>query len=123
MIGNLIVNFFSGAQYTRAPPRRCLIAALIVLLLVIFRKSLEVEDPYRAATSRSSRARRPGTALVLGLGQPIYFFLFAPIAVLVAFSFNANKYGTFPFTGWTLDWYRQVFGDYQIKDAPTPRSR
>jgi ABC-type spermidine/putrescine transport system permease subunit II len=47
----------------------------------------------------------------------IYLFLFAPIAVLVAFSFNANKYGTFPFTGWTLDWYRQVFGDYQIKDA------
>jgi spermidine/putrescine transport system permease protein len=47
----------------------------------------------------------------------IYFFLFAPIAVLVAFSFNANQYGTFPFTGWTLDWYREVFGDYQIKDA------
>jgi spermidine/putrescine transport system permease protein len=47
----------------------------------------------------------------------IYLFLFAPIAVLVAFSFNANKYGTFPFTGWTLDWYREVFGDYQIKDA------
>jgi spermidine/putrescine transport system permease protein len=47
----------------------------------------------------------------------IYLFLFAPIAVLVAFSFNANQYGTFPFTGLTLDWYRQVFGDYQIKDA------
>jgi spermidine/putrescine transport system permease protein len=49
----------------------------------------------------------------------IYVFLFAPIVLLVAFSFNANKYGTFPFTGWTLDWYRQVFGDYQIKDALT----
>ena len=47
----------------------------------------------------------------------IYLFLFAPIAVLVAFSFNANEYGTFPFTGWTMDWYRQVFADYQIKDA------
>jgi ABC-type spermidine/putrescine transport system permease subunit II len=47
----------------------------------------------------------------------VYLFLFAPIALLVAFSFNANKYGTFPFTGWTLNWYRDVFGDYQIKDA------
>lgn len=47
----------------------------------------------------------------------IYVFLFGPIVLLVAFSFNANKYGTFPFTGWTLGWYRQVFGDYQIKDA------
>jgi spermidine/putrescine transport system permease protein len=49
----------------------------------------------------------------------IYVFLFAPIVLLVAFSFNANKYGTFPFTGWTTKWYGQVFGDYQIKDALT----
>jgi spermidine/putrescine transport system permease protein len=49
----------------------------------------------------------------------IYVFLFAPIVLLVLFSFNANKYGTFPFTGWTLHWYSQVFGNYQIKDALT----
>jgi spermidine/putrescine transport system permease protein len=49
----------------------------------------------------------------------IYVFLFAPIALLVAFSFNANKYGTFPFTGWTTSWYSQVFSDYQIRDALT----
>src|SRR5262245_45094662 len=47
----------------------------------------------------------------------VYVFLFAPIVLLVLFSFNANKYGTFPFTGWTTAWYGQVFGDYQIKDA------
>lgn len=53
----------------------------------------------------------------------IYVFLFGPIVLLVAFSFNANKYGTFPFTGWTLGWYRQVFNDYQIKDALTTTIR
>jgi spermidine/putrescine transport system permease protein len=47
----------------------------------------------------------------------VYVFLFAPILVLVAFSFNANRYGTFPFTGWTMHWYGQVFHDYQIRDA------
>src|SRR3954471_13906017 len=47
----------------------------------------------------------------------IYVFLFAPIVLLVVFSFNANRYGTFPFTGWTTSWYGQVFSDYQIKDA------
>ena len=47
----------------------------------------------------------------------VYVFLFAPILLLIAFSFNANKYGTFPFTGWTLHWYGQVYGDYQIRDA------
>ena len=48
MIGNLVVNFFSGAQYTRGAAASLLIAALIVLLLVAFRRSLEVEDPYAA---------------------------------------------------------------------------
>ena len=47
----------------------------------------------------------------------VYIFLFAPIVLLVLFSFNANEYGTFPFTGWTTDWYGQVFHDYQIRDA------
>ena len=48
MIGNLIVNFFTGAQYTRGAAAALLIAALIVVLLLAFRKSLRVEDPYRA---------------------------------------------------------------------------
>jgi spermidine/putrescine transport system permease protein len=48
MIGNLIVNFFTGAQYTRGAAAALLIAALIVVLLVVFRRSLEVEDAYRA---------------------------------------------------------------------------
>src|ERR1700747_3664603 len=47
----------------------------------------------------------------------IYVFLFAPIVLLVLFSFNANRYGTFPITGWTLTWYRQAFNDYQVHDA------
>ena len=48
MIGNLIVNFFTGAQYTRGAAASLLIAALIVVLLFVFRRSLEVEDAYRA---------------------------------------------------------------------------
>ena len=46
----------------------------------------------------------------------IYFFLFAPIILLVLFSFNANQYGTLPITGWTLHWYHQVFSDFQIQE-------
>jgi spermidine/putrescine transport system permease protein len=65
----------------------------------------------------------PRAGLVRGLlggwAALIYVFLFGPIILLVAFSFNANQYGTFPFTGWTTHWYGQVFGNYQIKDALT----
>ncbi len=46
MIGNLIVNFFSGAQYTRGAAASLLIAVLIIVLLVLFRRSLEIKDPY-----------------------------------------------------------------------------
>jgi ABC-type spermidine/putrescine transport system permease subunit II len=47
----------------------------------------------------------------------IYFFLFAPIILLILFSFNANQFGTLPITGWTLHWYKTAFSDYQIQDA------
>ena len=53
----------------------------------------------------------------------VYVFLFAPIVLLVVFSFNANRYGTFPITGWTTKWYGQVFHDYQIRDALTTTIR
>ncbi|MGZ4170724.1 MAG: ABC transporter permease, partial [Solirubrobacteraceae bacterium] len=47
----------------------------------------------------------------------IYVFLFAPIILLILFSFNANQYGTLPITGWTLHWYHTAFSDFQIQDA------
>jgi ABC-type spermidine/putrescine transport system permease subunit I len=46
MIGNLIVNFFQGAEYTRGAAASILIAAMIVALLVLFRRSIDVEDVY-----------------------------------------------------------------------------
>jgi ABC-type spermidine/putrescine transport system permease subunit II len=64
----------------------------------------------------SGRAR-VARGLLGGYAGAIYVFLFAPIVLLVLFSFNANRYGTFPITGWTLTWYRQAFSDYQVHDA------
>ena len=50
--------------------------------------------------SPGARAAR----VALGLyGALIYVFLFGPIVLLVLFSFNANRYGSFPITGWTLE--------------------
>lgn len=47
----------------------------------------------------------------------IYFFLFAPIILLVMFSFNANQYGTLPITGWTTHWYSVAYHDPLVQDA------
>jgi spermidine/putrescine transport system permease protein len=67
-----------------------------------------------AVLSRRGRVARAGLSVY---AIAIYLFLFAPIALLVLFSFNANRYGTFPITGWTLKWYRSAVSDYQIHDA------
>jgi spermidine/putrescine transport system permease protein len=66
-----------------------------------------------------SRHARLARAIFNTWAVLVYVFLFAPITLLVLFSFNANKYGTFPFTGWTTHWYGQVYSDYQIRDALT----
>ena len=64
----------------------------------------------------STRAR-VGRLGLAAYGAFVYVFLFAPIVLLVLFSFNANRYGTFPVTAWTLKWYRDAIGNYQIHDA------
>jgi spermidine/putrescine transport system permease protein len=64
--------------------------------------------------SRLGRVARVGLG---AYGVLIYAFLFAPIVLLVLLSFNANRYGTLPVTGWTLQWYRAAVSDYQIHDA------
>jgi ABC-type spermidine/putrescine transport system permease subunit I len=46
MIGNLVVNFFNAAEYTRGAAVSLLIAAFILLLLVVFRRSLSAPEAY-----------------------------------------------------------------------------
>jgi spermidine/putrescine transport system permease protein len=60
---------------------------------------------------------RIARACLSGYGVLIYLFLFFPIVLLVLFSFNANRYGSFPITGWTFTWYRQMWGDFEIRGA------
>lgn len=70
----------------------------------------------REAGVLSPRARA-SRGFLTGYAVLIYLFLFAPIVLLVLFSFNGNQYASFPITGWTFKWYREVFGDLQIQDA------
>jgi spermidine/putrescine transport system permease protein len=42
MIGNLVDNFFQEAQYAEGAAIAILIAAVVIILLLVFRKSLEV---------------------------------------------------------------------------------
>ncbi|MGD0402832.1 MAG: ABC transporter permease [Candidatus Acidiferrales bacterium] len=58
---------------------------------------------------RSSRAPLLTTYALL-----VYAFLYFPIVVLVVYSFNGSGVGGFPPSGWTFDWYRQLFRDADL---------
>jgi spermidine/putrescine transport system permease protein len=44
-------------------------------------------------------------------------FLYAPIAILLLFSFNDSVLPTFPLSGFTLEWYRQFVHDPELIGA------
>jgi spermidine/putrescine transport system permease protein len=47
----------------------------------------------------------------------VFAFIYLPIIVLVAYSFNRDGVGGFPPRHFTLHWYQQLFGDGAIWDA------
>jgi spermidine/putrescine transport system permease protein len=57
--------------------------------------------------------KRPVSLFYLCL---IFVFLYAPIAVLIVFSFNATR-STYSWGGFSLEWYRALFQDRQIMRA------
>jgi spermidine/putrescine transport system permease protein len=44
-------------------------------------------------------------------------FLYAPIVILLIFSFNDSAVPTFPLSGFTLHWYRDFLGNGELRDA------
>src|SRR5580704_2455165 len=47
----------------------------------------------------------------------IYIFLFGPIVLLILLSFNKNRYGSFPITGWTFEWYSSIANSPDLQSA------
>lgn len=47
----------------------------------------------------------------------IYAFLYLPIVVVILYSFSATKVNVWPIQGYTLDWYRELRADTEIRNA------
>jgi ABC-type spermidine/putrescine transport system permease subunit II len=47
----------------------------------------------------------------------VVVFLYAPIVILLIFSFNNSVLPTFPLSGFTLTWYRQFLSDPELHAA------
>ena len=71
------------------------------------------DDPRFAARQR----RKPWSSLALGANALlVYVFLYAPIIILVLFSFNQAKFGT-RWEGWTLEWYQALWQSEKLQAA------
>jgi spermidine/putrescine transport system permease protein len=75
----------------------------------IYRKSTSI---YQEQAKPSLR-RRIGQALFSTYALLFFLFLYAPIILVVIFSFNTSRFPTH-WTGLTLDWYNKLFIDYAI---------
>jgi spermidine/putrescine transport system permease protein len=64
--------------------------------------------------SRHGRLVRRALA---GWASLIYIFLFSPIVLLILLSFNKNRYGTFPITGWTFHWFSSIANSPDLQSA------
>jgi spermidine/putrescine transport system permease protein len=72
-----------------------------------------MRDAEPVVSAHAHASRRLLGAYAVG----VYVFVFAPIALLVLFSFNANPAGSFPITGLTTKWYSAMASDYELQDA------
>lgn len=58
-----------------------------------------------------------GARLLKAFFAFIVVFLYAPIVILVIFSFNNSELPSFPLSGFTLHWYHQFLGNADLKGA------
>ena len=60
---------------------------------------------------------KTGARLLRAFFALVVVFLYAPIAILVIFSFNDSDLPTFPLSGFTLHWYHQFLTNPDLKSA------
>jgi ABC-type spermidine/putrescine transport system permease subunit II len=64
-----------------------------------------------------ARRGRLARRALAGYACLIYVFLFSPIVLLILLSFNKNRYGTFPITGWTFHWFSSIASSPDLQSA------
>lgn len=47
----------------------------------------------------------------------VFLFLYAPIIVLIAFSFEQGTFSTLPWSGFTTEWYAEMLADSRLRRA------
>lgn len=70
-----------------------------------------------ATPPKKPLSQRLGQRLLTLHGLMSFVFLYAPIIILLIFSFNASKFASATWKGFTLHWYGELFHNEAIGDA------
>ncbi len=71
-----------------------------------------------SATPAVNKPPRDWSAWGLGIvSLLIYGFLYLPIVVVILYSFSETKVNAWPIQGYTLDWYRELRAETEIRNA------
>ena len=53
----------------------------------------------------------------LGLGDPIFLFLWIPLAIMGVYAFNSSNIQSWPIPGFTTKWFSEAWNDEEVRDA------
>lgn len=126
MLGMVIASQFgmAGNWPLGAAQAVILMLAVAIILAVIgylgrSKGIIQAVDSGAGATLKRAatlRGRIGQILLKLAVTLP-YLFLYAPLVVTLVFSFNDSRVQTFPLTGFTLQWYRELWTNTALIEA------
>jgi ABC-type spermidine/putrescine transport system permease subunit I len=125
MFGNAIADLFGpGLDWQTGSVLSLFLVLVVGALMAVFSRSFSVEHVAAIAEVGSAgrgagetAASSGGRRILAVLYVLLVAFLYAPIAILVAFSFNSSPSVTFPLRGFTLEWYRAFLANGALVGA------
>ena len=92
-------------------PRTSVVAVTMIVTLMLV-LGLMLRFGYgRRPHDDTCAPQRPAPGRPVGLDRAVVGFVFAPIVSTVVFSFNADRFPTLPWAGFSLRWYEAVLTD------------
>jgi spermidine/putrescine transport system permease protein len=127
MVGMVIASQFglAGNWPYGAAMAICLmvsVAVILVIVALLTRTKGVIDAVDSGATISHHPARTPlgrfaqSAGVWVGIGLPLAF-LYLPLMIIAVFSFNASTVQALPLSGFTLQWYAELWANDGLKDA------
>ena len=116
MYGNQIVDLFGTGflDWQTGSVLSLFLLGVVAALTIVFSRFLQTAGDRRLMDVALSR---PAAWILRVFFVLVVVFLYAPILVLLMFSFNDSDLPSFPLSGFTLHWYHQFLTNADLRTA------